>query len=173
MQGDALAEEVKQTLLRRGNYAIRGLGRVFRNMDDNGNRKLDVNDFRFGMQDYGISLSKEEAVALMRRFDRDGDGMVNYDEMLRFLRGDINAARLAWIKKAYGKLDVNRDGTVTLMDIAQLYDASKHPDVMSRRKTKEQVYKEFMSQWDTQVADGIVTFDEFVDYFRVRPSSCF
>ena len=23
-----------------------------------------------------------------------------------------------------------------------------------------------MSQWDTQVADGIVTFEEFVEYFR-------
>lgn len=56
-------------------------------MDDNGNHKLDLNDFRFGMQDYGISLSKEESLALMKRFDRDGDGMVNYDEFLRFLRG--------------------------------------------------------------------------------------
>ena len=28
------------------------------------------------------------------------------------------------------------------------------------------VYKEFMSLWDTQVADGIVTFDEFIDYFK-------
>ena len=78
---------MRAILLKRGNHAIRGLGRVFRNMDDNGNHKLDLNDFRFGMQDYGISLSKEESLALMKRFDRDGDGMVNYDEFLRFLRG--------------------------------------------------------------------------------------
>ena len=30
---------------------------------------------------------------------------------------------------AYDKLDVNKDGKVTLADIAQLYDASYHPDV--------------------------------------------
>ena len=119
------------------------------------------------MQDYGISLSKEESAVLIKRFDRDGDGCINYDEFLRFLRGDINEARLAWIKKAYAKLDINHDGTVTLMDIAQIYDCSKHPDVISKRKTKEMVYKEFMSQWDTQIADGIVTFDEFVDYYKV------
>jgi hypothetical protein len=29
-----------------------------------------------------------------------------------------------------------------------------------------EVYKEFMKLWDTQVADGIVTFEEFLDYFR-------
>jgi len=28
------------------------------------------------------------------------------------------------------------------------------------------VYKHFMSMWDTQIADGIVTFDEFCEYFR-------
>ena len=30
---------------------------------------------------------------------------------------------------AYDKLDVNKDGKVTLEDIAKLYDASYHPDV--------------------------------------------
>lgn len=56
------------------------------------------------------------------------------------------------------------------MDIARLYDCSKHPDVQSGRRTKEDVYREFMKQWDTQVADGIVTFDEFMDYYRVSKS---
>jgi hypothetical protein len=30
-------------------------------MDDNGNRQLDVDDFRWGFIDYGFQLSKEEA----------------------------------------------------------------------------------------------------------------
>ena len=54
------------------------------------------------------------------------------------------------------------------MDIARLYDCSKHPDIISGRRSKEEVYKEFMKQWDTQVADGIVTFAEFMDYYSVR-----
>jgi len=70
------------------------------------------------------------------------------------------------IKLAYEKLDVNKDGQVTLDDVAKLYDVSMHPDVMAQRKTPEQAYKEFMSLWDTQVADGVVTFDEFCDYMR-------
>ncbi len=55
---------------------------------------------------------------------------------------------------------------MTLDDIAKLYDVSMHPDVVAKKMTPEDAYKEFMSMWDTQVADGIVTFDEFVDYFR-------
>ena len=69
------------------------------------------------------------------------------------------------MKLAYDKLDVNKDGRVTLEDIAKLYDASYHPDVQSGKKSKDQVLMEFMSQWDTQQKDGIVTFDEFCDYF--------
>ena len=66
---------------------------------------------------------------------------------------------------AYDKLDVNKDGSVTLEDIATLYDASYHPDVRDGKRTKEEVLREFMSQWDTQVKDGIITFSEFCDYF--------
>lgn len=102
----------------------------------------------------------------MKKFDRNNDGQVDFDEFLRYLKGDINKFREGLIQKAYQKLDINGDGRVTLDDIARIYDASHHPDVQSKKKTEEEVYKEFMSQWDTEVADGIVTFDEFVEYFK-------
>lgn len=60
---------------------------------------------------------------------------------------------------------MNGDGSVKLDDIAKIYDVSKHPDVIAGKDPKE-VYMKFMSLWDTQVADGIVTFEEFCDYFR-------
>jgi hypothetical protein len=41
-----------------------------------------------------------------------------------------------------------------------------HPDVISKKLTPEEAYRQYMSMWDTQVADGIVTFDEFCDYYR-------
>lgn len=57
--------------------------------------------------------------------------------------------RMSLIRKAYNKLDVNGDGLVKLDDIAKLFDVSKHPDVLQRRKTPMEIYKEFMSLWDT------------------------
>ena len=70
------------------------------------------------------------------------------------------------VKKAYAKLDVNGDGSVRLDDIAQLFDASQHPDVLSGKKEESDVYMEFMSLWDTQVKDGIITFEEFSGYYK-------
>lgn len=125
---DDLIGEIKAKLLSRA-AGIKGIGRIFRAMDDNGNRTLDLDDFRWGFIDYGFNLSKEEAAEIMKRFDRNGDGVIDYDEFLRFLRGDTNEARKALIQAAYNKLDVTGDGLVKLEDIAQLYDASFHPAV--------------------------------------------
>jgi Ca2+-binding EF-hand superfamily protein len=69
------------------------------------------------------------------------------------------------IRQAYDKLDVNRDGTVKLEDIAKLYNVESHPDVINGHKSPEQVFVEFMSQWDTQQRDSIITFAEFCDYY--------
>lgn len=41
---------------------------------------------------------------------------------MRVIRGDIPSSRIAVIRKAYEKLDVNKDGKVTLDDIAKIYD---------------------------------------------------
>ena len=111
-------------------------------------------------------LSEEQVQVLIQHFDRDNSGTVNFDEFLRALRGELNENRTGYIRQAYDKLDINKDGQVTLDDIARIYDVSQHPDVIDGKKTPEEAYREFMSMWDTQVADGIVTFEEFCDYYK-------
>ena len=48
----------------------------------------------------------------------------------------------------------------------QAYDAGYHPDVQSGRKSHEEVLKEFMGVWETHRKDGIVTIEEFEDYYK-------
>lgn len=55
-------------------------------MDDNGNHLLDADDFRWGLIDYGITITKEEAQLVVDHFDRDKNGQVDYNEFLRGLR---------------------------------------------------------------------------------------
>lgn len=56
-----LIRDVKSKIIERSANGIRGIARIFKAMDDNGNHMLDVDDFRWGLKDYGITLSKEEA----------------------------------------------------------------------------------------------------------------
>lgn len=163
---DDLLREIKSKLVSRGSMSIRGLGRVFRILDDNRNRQLEPKELQDGLKDFGIFIDDEAAHCVLKHFDRDGSGTVDFNEFLRAIRGDLNETRIALIRKAYDKLDVNGDGTVTLDDVAKLYDVSQHPDVITGKLSPAEAYRQFMSLWDTQVADGIVTFDEFCDYFR-------
>ena len=81
-----LVAEVKSKILTRSSGGIKGIARIFKAMDDNGNRQLDVEDFRWGFIDYGFNLTQEEAQHLVNHFDRDGNGTVSYDEFLRALK---------------------------------------------------------------------------------------
>lgn len=74
----------------RSAFGIRGLARIFKAMDENGNKKLECDDFRWGLMDYGVSVSKEEAAEILNHFDKNGDGKVDFDEFLGTLRVSID-----------------------------------------------------------------------------------
>jgi Ca2+-binding EF-hand superfamily protein len=55
-------------------------------MDDNNSRSLDAKEFVKGLSDYGVLMEKAEALSLFELFDRDGSGMIDFDEFLITLR---------------------------------------------------------------------------------------
>jgi len=164
---DSLIAEIREKIKARGTLGIRGLARMFKILDKNGNQHLDGEEFLWGLKDFGLDITQTEAKKVLQAFDKNRNTTVNFNEFLRAIRGNaISDERKAWVRRAYQKLDVNGDGTVRLDDIAKLYDVSKHPRVISGQSDPREIYMTFMSLWDTQVADGIVTFDEFLDYYR-------
>jgi len=96
--GATMMNDIKETLKRRGSMAIRGIGRVFRILDDNRNRQLDTNELMWGLKDFDIHLSEEQVAILISHFDRDNSGTVNFDEFLRALRGELSASRVSYIR---------------------------------------------------------------------------
>jgi len=84
-----LIAEVKQKICERSAAGIKGISRIFKAMDDNGNGQLDVDDFRWGFIDYGFNLTVEEAKQLLEHFDRDKNGTISFDEFLRTLKVSI------------------------------------------------------------------------------------
>jgi Ca2+-binding EF-hand superfamily protein len=59
---------------------------MFRILDNNGNRQLDLNELMWGLKDFGVALDEEQAKTILAHFDRDRSGTVNFDEFLRALR---------------------------------------------------------------------------------------
>jgi Ca2+-binding EF-hand superfamily protein len=78
---------VRAQLAAKGTKTIRGLGRAFRTLDSmDGNRKIDKEEFYWGIKDQGIEVTKKEAEIILDFFDTDDDGFVNFDEFLIGIR---------------------------------------------------------------------------------------
>jgi Ca2+-binding EF-hand superfamily protein len=56
---EAIMADIKNALVSRGSMAIRGLGRVFRIIDDNRNRQIDVTELMYGLKDFGVHLNQD------------------------------------------------------------------------------------------------------------------
>ena len=88
--GETLVADLKALLIERGSFSIRGLGRVFKILDDNKNRQLDAEELSNGLMTYGINLNDDQIKSLVAHFDRDGNKTVSFDEFLRAIRVSDN-----------------------------------------------------------------------------------
>ena len=158
-------ERLRTTLAIRGAKGIIGLGRSFRIMDDDGSKSLSPYEFSKAMADFGMSLSEAEVKAIFAAFDGNHDGVVSYDEFLHEVKGPMNPARKALVAKAFAKLDKTGDGQITIDDIAGTYNARKDPRVISGKKTENEVLAEFLDTFDVGNHDGMVSPEEFEQYY--------
>jgi calcyphosin len=159
--------------------------------------QISKTELKYGLVNYGLSLTDGELQEVMAFFDTDKSGLIDFDEFLvrllcvsypvcvlmrcwdkrrlcavlsrqRGMRGPMNERRKAMVDLAFNVLDRTGDGSITVEDLMDSYDVSWHPGVKNGNLTKEQALREFLNQWDRGERDGIVTREEFHEYMQVR-----
>jgi len=58
---DDLLKEIKTKILGRSANGLTDIQTIYNNMDENGTQLVDLDDFRWGLIDYGIQITKEDA----------------------------------------------------------------------------------------------------------------
>lgn len=159
-------EKLRASCLERGASGIKGLGRMFKIIDDNNSRSIDLAEFKKGVHDYGLIMEPGEVQAMFQTFDKDGSGQIDFDEFLQALRPPMSNARKSLIVQAFRKLDKTSDGAVTVDDLKGVYNVKKHPKYLSGEWNETQCLAEFLNSFDTpNEKDGVVTEDEFINYY--------
>eukprot|EP00828_Plagiopyla_frontata_P025587 TRINITY_DN3277_c0_g1_i3.p1 TRINITY_DN3277_c0_g1~~TRINITY_DN3277_c0_g1_i3.p1 ORF type:complete len:195 (-),score=36.98 TRINITY_DN3277_c0_g1_i3:133-717(-) len=165
-------QKVKDALNSRGAKTIRGLGRVFRQLDSfDGNKKVDAQEFFIGLKECGVQITQEEAKNLMIAMDKNGDGVIDFEEFLVAIRGSLNAKRQALVDKAFLKFDKDGNGVINAMDLRGTYNCSFHPKVQRGEMTEDQVFLEFLQNFGDANKDGKVSRDEWNDYYAAVSAS--
>jgi Ca2+-binding EF-hand superfamily protein len=162
-----IISRLKTVLKDRGGGGFASLQRAFRIMDDDGSKSLSMVEFKKAMRDIRIiDLSDADLRMLFEYFDADHSGFIEVEEFIQGVRDPLTERRLKLVKQAFRIIDVDGSGIVDAREIATKYDASKHPEVISKRKTPTQVLTEFLDTFDVGgVKDGMVTEQEFINYY--------
>ncbi len=145
---------------------MRLLGKIFRSVKSyDGVGKINKDDFLSGLRDIGILFPKIDSEILVQFFDKDIDGSVNFEEFLICIRGQPNQLRQEIIDTSFAKFDKEKKGLVNVRDLRGVFNASSHPKVRNGEITEDQVFDQFIRNFNDHLGEGKIDKYEWDDYY--------
>ena len=95
-----------------GPMHVLSLARQFKIIDENGNKTIDFNEFSKAINNADLKVPQEAIEELFQSFDYDNSGAISYDEFMVRILGEMNERRIAVVKAAFNKIDLDKSGVV-------------------------------------------------------------
>ena len=172
--------QFKSIIKERGTRGIMSLLRSFMISDDSYNHTINFDQFDQYLKDYRIPLSEDQEKKIFEKFDINKNGLINYDNLVNEIVGDLNEFRQDLIIKIFEKFDPNKSGFCYLSDIRNGFNEKNHPDVLSGKKTQQEILSEFLDNLDYHFnllnqnklnEDGMIEIKDFIDFYRIVSGS--
>jgi Ca2+-binding EF-hand superfamily protein len=158
-----IIEQLRNVLISRGSKSIFTFQRMLSIYDRNHSGQISLDDLTTIFQTYNLNFSNTDIQNIFQMFDTNQVGLLNYDQLLKNIIGEMNERRILSVKKVFDNFNVNEKGEVSMSEIKQKYNSGRHPDVVNEKKNKEEVYGEFL--------DKLEIFREYNDNLKASFSS--
>lgn len=165
----AIQDTLKEQLHKRGVRILTGLGKYLQHLDKEGSGLLEKADFQRALKAFHLEVSEQdfESSWLILQGNGHSNNKVDYGEFKRAIFGEMNEYRKSFVRKAFMKLDFNKTGIVSVIDIRKCYCAKKHPRVISGHSTEEEIKSSFLETLrDACSKTDEVSYGEFEDYYE-------
>ncbi len=174
-EGEAALEILKDTIKQRGSRGILGMRRCFMIYDEENSRILTFDNFYKYITSFLIPLTRNQSIALFKLFDKQNTAEINYDSLINELISNFSESRRNLVNRAFNKLDTRRRGVLNMNIIRNGFNPSGHPDVISGKRTEQEILAEFLDNFDYHFNllnqgrnpdDEEITNQEFIDFYR-------
>ena len=165
----------RTAIKKRGIRGIMAMRRAFMIADENDSKTLSLPEFIKFCHDYRMPITGKEINILFEEFDTNKNGQINYEEFISAFTGDMCERRKRLITILFETFDKNRKGFVDLDDIRNAYNPINHPDVLSGKRTEDEVLAEFLDNLqyhfsllksDKEQENNKINFEEFSEFFN-------
>ena len=173
--GEEALNILKDIIRQRGTRGILGMRRCFMIYDEDNSRVLTLDNFSKYITSFLIPLKRNQVEELFRLYDRQNAGEIIYDSLVNDIMGKFSESRRNIVSNAFNKIDIGRKGVINMNLIREGFNANGHPDVISGKKTEQEVLAEFLDNLDYHFNllnqgknpdDEEVTNQEFIDFYR-------
>eukprot|EP00079_Xenopus_tropicalis_P033973 XP_017947744.1 PREDICTED: calcyphosin-2 isoform X2 [Xenopus tropicalis] len=163
----AMQDMMKEKLKSRGVQTLTGLGKFFRQVDENGDGILQKAKFKQALKVFHLDVSEEIFESFWKILDEKHEGKLDYGKFTRALIGEMNEYRKTFVQKAFMKLDPNKSGIIPMIDIRKFYCARKHPQVLSGHSSEEEILSSFLKTLQAACRNPKeVSYCEFEDFYE-------
>ena len=170
---EVVMDIMKLKLNERGVQGICSIARNFRIIDENNSQTIDFNDFKQVCSMFNFGLNDNQLKLVFANFDVENTGEIDYDELIRTLRGEMNEFRQKLVQQAFELLDTNKSGEISFEDLKNYYNNKNHPDVLSGKINEEEALKEFLDTFQETYnylcgteSNNVITIEEFLEYYE-------
>jgi len=144
MANTQILDYIKKLLCAKGILNLVSFHRVIRRYDKQDTGEITKEDLQDSFEKFKIHLAQNNFEKLFKLFDIENTGSISHEELYKTLIGEMSPSREELVEKAFHKLDQDKNGYIDTVDIIKVYDASKHPEVISKKKSAKELLALFL-----------------------------